>query len=31
MLNVLIAGASFGLAYIAGSIVSTRVRKKENK
>lgn len=31
MLNVLIAGASFGLAYIAGSIMSTEVRKKENK
>lgn len=31
MINVLITGVSFGLAYIAGSIVSTRVRKKENK
>ena len=31
MLNVLIAGVSFGLAYIAGSIMSTEVRKKENK
>lgn len=31
MLNVLIAGVYFGLAYIAGSIISTEVRKKENK